>query len=554
MGTKNCQNCKQSFTIEPDDFGFYEKMRVPPPSLCPECRFRRRSVFRNERTLYNQTCKLCSRSVVTMYHPKSPYVVYCNDCWFSDKWDSFSYAQPYQPQKSFFEQLGELLKRVPKAATYSSPHTGPNINSEYCNFAGGNKNCYLVFNSGPGNEDCAYSRGIGNGKDVFDSYFGDEIERVYEGVNVQKSSCIAWAQNASDCLDSSFLLNCAGCQSCFGCVNLRHKSYCFLNEPLPKNDWKRKVLDISGSYKKTGGFRKQFENFSLKFPRREHNNLKSVNCTGNYIFESKDCSNCFEASFSEDTRYSFSVKLSKDCGDLLGHGRKGELLLEGVGVGVSTRVLGSWWVENSHDVEYSFGVRSSEYCFGCDGAKGARYAILNKQYGEKEYTELRSRIVQELKEKDSYGIFLPPELAFFAYNEGVGQDNMPLTKEEALAQGFRWEEDVQITRGKETLKPERIPDHIKDAPDSILNEVLACIECGRNYRLIKPELDFYRKMLIPIPRKCFNCRHVDRIQRRGPMKLFDRTCDKCKKPIKTNFAPDRPEIVYCESCYQKEVA
>jgi len=26
-----CQNCKQDFVIEPDDFAFYEKMKVPSP-------------------------------------------------------------------------------------------------------------------------------------------------------------------------------------------------------------------------------------------------------------------------------------------------------------------------------------------------------------------------------------------------------------------------------------------------------------------------------------------------------------------------------------------
>ena len=31
--TKNCQNCKQDFTIDPDDFGFYEKIKIPPPTF-----------------------------------------------------------------------------------------------------------------------------------------------------------------------------------------------------------------------------------------------------------------------------------------------------------------------------------------------------------------------------------------------------------------------------------------------------------------------------------------------------------------------------------------
>ena len=59
-----CQNCKKDFTIEPDDFGFYEKIKVPPPTWCPECRMIRRMLFRNERSLYKQNCDLCKKSII----------------------------------------------------------------------------------------------------------------------------------------------------------------------------------------------------------------------------------------------------------------------------------------------------------------------------------------------------------------------------------------------------------------------------------------------------------------------------------------------------------
>lgn len=39
---KICQNCKNDFVIEPDDFSFYEKIKVPPPTFCPDCRFKNR--------------------------------------------------------------------------------------------------------------------------------------------------------------------------------------------------------------------------------------------------------------------------------------------------------------------------------------------------------------------------------------------------------------------------------------------------------------------------------------------------------------------------------
>jgi hypothetical protein len=178
---------------------------------------------------------------------------------------------------------------------------------------------------------------------------------------------------------------------------------------------------------------------------------------------------------------------------------------------------------------------------------------LNKRYDPEKYERIRAGIVEELIQAGEYGLFFPPQLAPFAYNESSGQETRPLTKEQALAHGFRWQEDIPETRGKETMKTEEIPDRIQDTPDSIVDEILACVDCGRNYRLIKMELEMYRKALIPIPRQCPNCRHFDRVRRRGPIELHDRECAKCSKAINTTFAPDRPEIVYCEQCYQQEV-
>ncbi len=552
--TRQCKKCQQSFTLDKDDFSFYKKMDVPAPKVCPDCRFKMRAVFRNERTLYNRNCDLCGHSIISMYNPKSPYTVYCNECWTSDKWDPFSYAMEYNPDEPFFEQLEKLIIKVPKSATYSSSATGPNINSEYANFAGGNKDGYLIFNSGPGNENCAYSRGLIGSKDVYDAYYGDKIENTYEGVSVHKSNGIAWGQNVSDCIDSYFILNCSGCQNCFGCVNLRHKSYYFFNEPLSRDEWLKQVSEISGSFSKTEEVKKKFAEFSLKFPHRSNNNLKVTNCVGDYIFESKNCQNCFELSFCEDMRHSFSVKRAKDCADMIGHCRSSELLFNGVGVGAGSRkIICCWRVESSQDVEYSFATVQSNDCIGCDAVKNGSFVILNKKYNKEEYKKIKDKILKELKDNNTYGDFFPSKLSFFAYNETIGQDNMPLTEKEALEQGFRWEENIQKTEGKGTKKSEEIPDHIKNVPDDFINEVLVCTECSRNYRLIKRELEFYRKMLIPIPRKCWNCRFVDRIHRRGPYKFWKRVCDKCEKEITTNYAPDRPEIVYCENCYQKEV-
>ena len=62
-------------------------------------------------------------------------------------------------------------------------------------------------------------------------------------------------------------------------------------------------------------------------------------------------------------------------------------------------------------------------------------------------------------------------------------------------------------------------------------------------------------MRLPIPRKDFECRHEDRMRKRNSMKLYHRLCMKkgCDNEFETTYSPDKPDIIYCESCYQKEI-
>lgn len=550
---KNCRDCKASFTIESEDFAFYDKMQTPPPALCPECRFKRRALFRNETNLYtNRECGLCAKKTVSVYAPSSPYTVYCQECFDSDKWDPYSYAQDYDSSKPFLAQLKTLLERVPKRALLMTTGSGPNINSDYTNVASGNKNCYLIFNSSLC-EDSMYSRGMKNCRDAVDAYFGVGMERCYEVVNVNDSNGVAFGHNVVASLDSIFLRDSSGCQNCFGGVNLRNKSYIFFGEQLSKEEYEKRVGEIRGSYAKMKEAGEKFEKYSLQFPRRANNNIKTVDSTGDYLYACKNLESCFEITDGEDSKYMFASKNIKDSYDTLGFGYNSELLLDCCATGLSNRIIGTYWAELCHDVEYSFFVRKSQYVLGCDGIKDGTYCVLNKKYTESEYTELRAKIREELIEAGEYGLFMPPALAPFAYNETVAQDNLPMTRESALVAGYRWQDDLQVTKGKETLTPEQIPDHIKDVPDTITQERLRCIECERNYIITPAELRFYRMLVLPIPRQCFYCRHQNRIKRRGPMKIYDRTCAKCSQEIKTTYAPERPEIVYCESCYQKEV-
>lgn len=116
--------------------------------------------------------------------------------------------------------------------------------------------------------------------------------------------------------------------------------------------------------------------------------------------------------------------------------------------------------------------------------------------------------------------------------------------------GWRWREDDKKEFQAQSVT---IPENIADVAESICYELLACEETGRNYRIIPQELNFYRKMKLPIPRRHPDQRHKDRIVKRNPRKLFERKCAKCFSAILTSYGPERREEVYCEKCYLKAV-
>jgi hypothetical protein len=554
METRTCNRCTNTFTLDENDVSFYAKMKVPTPTVCPDCRFKMRALWRNEMSLYSgQKCGSCGKGIVTMYNPKSPYTVYCNECYRGDSWDPKSYGQDYDFSRPFFDQLRELMIRVPKNALYSTTGAGQNVNSEFTNYMGGLKNCSMCFNT-TSTEDSMYCRGITYSTNVFDSYFGIKLDRCYETVNTQNSATTTQAKNAVGCVDCHFIENSSGCTNCFGCINIRNKSYCWLNTQLTREEYLEKLSEVLGSFSKMEAFKKEFEALCMTVPHRDTNNLKVVDSIGDYLSECKNVKYSFEIITGEDCKWNFASREIKDSYGTLGYGIKSELLLEVTATGYASQIIGSWACELSQELQYCLSCfPSDKNLLGCDSMRNSQYFILNKQYTKEEYEKIFNHVVEELTGLGIYGLMLPPELAPFAYNETVGQDNFPMTKEEVLKAGFRWEDDIQMTRGKETMQPQEIPDHIKDVPETILNEVLRCTSCERNYKITAQELQFYQRMLMPIPRQCFYCRHHNRVVRRGPYKFWDRNCAHCGKGITTNYSPERPEIVYCESCYQQEV-
>ncbi len=563
MEARNCQNCKQDFSIDQNDLGYYQKIGVLKPKICPDCRAQLRLVFRNERFLYKRSCDNCKKDTISAFSKNKTFPVWCNACWWSDELDAKKYSLEHDPDRPFLDQFGELFNKVPKPALISTR----DINSPYINFSADNKNCYMIMESS-NNENCVNCYWIQLSKDMIDCSFTHQVELSYEVDDCYDSNNLKWSKGCHNCLDSAFLLDCRGCTSCLGCINLRGQKYNIFNKQYTKDEYEKKLASCQlDTHSGVEAFKKEFQNFIKDKPRKFTEITNAVNSTGNYMTNVKNNKHCFHSYEAEDNAYCVHAwRGAKDCMDCSTSGRGAELIYNSMNTGLqaSNVICGSFcW--GSQFMDYCLNCPNSNNCFGCVSMTKGSYCILNKQYSKDEYLKLRSEITEKMKEEGIYGDFFPSTLSPFGYNESSAIDEFPLTKDEALKQGFKWEDTERGTYGKETIDWKNFPDSIHDLPKhfDVNKEVFVCTECDKNYRIIPDELSFYKRMAIPIPRTCPECRHTARFKNRGPNKLWHRTCmcqkenhdhkGKCEIEFETSYSPDCPEIIYCEKCYQQEV-
>ena len=547
-----CRITGKEFMITEDDQKFYEKMGVPLPTLCPEERERRRMMWSNQITLFNNTCSATGKPVISNYSPDSGIPIMDAEYWRSDKWDQYATGRDFDFNRPFFDQWIELFRVAPRP----NLHRGHEFdeNADYTNYAGKNKNCYLIFDSDK-NRDCYYSYSINSCESVMDCFRTRSSELCYECIDCEKCYNSQYLQNCKNCIDSHFLKNSIGCKNCFGCVNLRNKQYYFMNEKCTKEEYEKKLqaIDIT-TYENIKETKKRFLTFSRQFPNKYMEGVQNENVIGNYVNNSKNAYYCFDSQNLWDCRYlSQAFDDAKDCMDCTEVGDGAELLYEVSTTGYNVRNLRfcSHSLGEVYDMDYSFYCPNSSHCFGCVALHNAKYCILNKQYTKEQYEALVPKIIEHMKKTGEWGEFFPGELSPFPYNETHAFDYYPLTKEEALSRGYTWRDD-DIQSQYQGVQYE-VPEHIKDVQDDITKAILRCEVSGKNFKIIPQEFTLYRRMDIPIPKKCFNERHKERLSLRTPRKLWDRNCMKCHKEVKSSYSPDREEIIYCDECYLNSI-
>ncbi|MEK7583582.1 MAG: hypothetical protein AAB483_04245 [Patescibacteria group bacterium] len=543
--TRECQNCKQNHIIHPDDVSFYEKIAVPPPTLCPQCRTIRRMMWWNEHNLYRKD------GMFSTFPEASPIKIMDRDAWWGDGWDAMEYGRDHDVSKSFFEQYKELLLAVP----WPSRDIQRLVNSDYSNQASDLKNCYLVFNTA-GAENCLYGVAALQIRDSMDYYFCGKSELCYEVMNIENCFNNFFSIDTSNCRNVWLSRDCHDCGDCFGCANLRSKQYHIFNQPYTKEEYKEKIKAMNlGSYADLQRVKDEAHAFWKTQPYRHAHATQNTKSIGDYLYNSKNSRYCYQVFMGENLAYCQNMSRGiKDSMDYTSWGQNAELIYESISVGENARNLKfcfNCW-PSSTDLEYCVNVMSSSNCFGCVGLRKKQYCILNKQYTPSEYAVQISNIKSQMSKAGEYGEFFPTTLSPLAYNESVAIDYFPKTKEQAIAQGYSWRDAIDPNH-KIQIPNDNLPDHINDVPDTITKETIECGNCKKAYRILDRELEFYQRFTIPLPRMCHRCRFLERTKLLNPMQWWHRQCAKCNADIETTFAPDRQEIIYCESCYQQEV-
>lgn len=504
-----------------------------------------------------------------MYHPSLPFPVYCRECWYGDGWDPTSFGREYDFSKNFFKQYKELQDIIPRPNLWQRNA----INSDYSNVVAESKNVYLSASVVMNSENVFYSRSVDKSTDIVDCTNLKEGQNLYENVECEKNFNSEYLLFSRNCLNSYFLVDCVNCSNCTLSSNLRNKEFYIRNQKYSKEEYFKEVEKLNfKSRNSREKIIKEFEEVKKKAIYRFANIVRSVNSTGNNLSGVKNCQNCFDAWEVENLKYCYrALNGFKDSMDS-GFGLKSEMLYE--------YITGA---ANDYNVKFSCAALNSvrnadytDYCtdcnniFGCIGLKKKENAILNKIYPKEEFEKLRAEIIKQMNEMPyidkasriyKYGEFFPIELSPWAYNETMAQEIFSLTKEEAKKNGYTWREDEK--RNFEiTMHPEKIPDSIDEVNEEILKEVLGCAhkgecahQCITAFRITDYELKFYKKHNIPLPVLCPNCRYGERSAQLPALRLWKRSCMKegCQNEFETPYAPERPETVYCERCYQNEV-
>ncbi len=548
-------HCEGDFEITAEDILFLKMLRVPAPNFCPTCRRMRRMVYMGLSQLFKRKCDVPEHdeNLISIFSDKCPFPVYDYKYFIGDEFDPFSFGKEYEQGADPMELLWNMRKVFPMPSFLNRDPSS--INSEYSNGGRNTKNGYYVFGC-YGSEDIWYSYMAGESKSVMDSRYVRKVDHVYRGLhsqNIYKSSFVYFSK---DCTDSMFLFDCRNCDSCFGCVGLRGARYHVYNKQLSKEEYQDFIKNLYPLKRSSlKDYEDKFWSLVKSLPMNGPRNIAVENISGVMNNNVKNAYDITDSEDSEHIRHADGGLSHKDSMDFLFSGGHSSFLYGTTNIGSqSSNVKFSVSSKFCTNSEFIFNSKNLNNCFMCFGLQSKSYCVLNKQYTPEEYFILVDDIKSEMIKKGQYGDGLEMNFSAQSYNFSLGQASFPLSDKEIVRLGGYVATEPESSSGNmKVLSSEEIPETIDEVSDDILNYALTCEETGRSFRIVESELQFLRKMKLPLPSINPTLRMLKLVMFSPMCKKYQTTCAKCNKDMESLLNPKDGYILYCEKCYQQEV-
>lgn len=541
--TRTCKETGEPFEITAKDIEMFKLLRVPPPTTVWWAAVRRHRAFMAGYDLFQRPA-MNGEVVVSFYDGESPAKILPKSEWNSDDFDPHVYQMSAATERPFFEQWAELSRNVPRPAIIQY---GRIENSEWCSYAFNYKDCYGSY-AGTGVEDAVYSDSNGWSKHVLEVLLSGWCEFSYDSTCCMRSSRLLFCERCEDSMDLKFCLGCRNCSDCFGCSNLKNKKFCFLNEQLSEEEYRKRMAEIDLSDSRVvDQWRKKIGKMFESTYRRAAHVIRSEAAIGDDIEDCRDVSGVTVRK-SERAYYCFGIgSLGRDI-MRLSYGGEVERCYECADALSSFNNLFCISTNNCINVEYSELLANCENCFGCIGLKFKKFCIFNRQYTEEEYWPLLDAIKTAMLERGEYGEFFSYSASPFAYNLSHSGMMFPLGKEEVEPLGGRWydwpaapdAEDVSV-----------IPERLADVTDDIVKKRFRCPETGRAFFFIPREIAMHRELNVALPRVHPIVGRIRRTAIAMPPRLYERTCSSCGIAVQTRIPPTVTSPVLCQSCYEQ---
>lgn len=516
---------------------------------------RRLTGFHNFTNLFKGRCAATGSPILQVYRPDSKFPVYSVQEWWGDGWDPLSFGRSYDFNRPMFEQFTDLLNCVPHPALQMTATTVQNC--DYVNGVSYAKNCYLVFNSN-NCEDCLYCLTVPQCTDCIDCSSCINCTLCSDCAAADNCYQLRHSFNCNNCRDSAFLWNCIGCQDCIGCVNLRQARFCLFNQQLTEKEFKEKSAELElDNYLEVERLWSVLFELALKSPQSSIRGHHLENASGDFLLHASYVEACFDGDELQECVNCLKVRKSHDCLDQYTWGIGNELIYNSSRVGFDCqRVICCYHASFGCDnVEYSFFCKGCRNCFGCVGLRGKEHCVFNKQYSKDDYNTLRTRIIAQMNSQggsQSYGEYFPFELSRHPYNDSDAMLYFPLDQAKAAALGAAWAPELEETASANRADWSSIPARTRDINEDLTTKTFVCSASGKPFRLTAKEFRCYKERGLPVPRRHWRERLIERQARINPPILHSQKCARSGQDIESTYLPERGWQVWEKNIYTNE--